>query len=165
MISTTAEYALRATVFLAEHPGSAYTLPQLAEVTKVPAGYLSKVMQGLRKAGIVLSQRGIYGGFTLARHPSEFTMYDIIQAVDPIKRITKCPMGLKAHCAKLCPLHQRLDDTAALMEKQFRESPLTQVLIHHSFSPRAPESEVQEETVAHHFEQVPVNENSAFPHS
>jgi len=47
MISQTAEYALRAIVFLADQQGTARTTAQIAEVTQVPPGYLAKVMQSL----------------------------------------------------------------------------------------------------------------------
>ena len=65
MISQTAEYALRAIVYLAgqELP---QTTQQIAATTRVPAGYLSKVLQALARGGLVHSQRGLHGGFTLA---------------------------------------------------------------------------------------------------
>src|SRR4051794_21543855 len=107
MISQTAEYALRAVVYLAFHKGEPRTVRQLAEPTQVPEGYLAKVMQGLSRAGLVRSQRGLHGGFTLAVPADELTVYDVVQAVDPIHRIKHCPLGLKGH-VNLCPLHRRL---------------------------------------------------------
>lgn len=59
MISQTAEYALRAVVFLSKNADMAYTTDQIAKVTHVPAPYLSKVLQPLIKARIVQSQRGL----------------------------------------------------------------------------------------------------------
>ena len=131
MISQTAEYALRAAVFLAEHPGECFTLPELANYTKSPQSYLSKVMQELRKAGIVESQRGLNGGFKLKLSPRKISMYDIIQPVDPIKRILKCPLNNKEHCDKLCPLHQKIDDVGLELERTFKDTPLLSVTIHH----------------------------------
>ena len=63
MISQTAEYALRAVVFLSMNVDAAFTTQQIAVATKVPAAYLSKVMQSLVRAGLVRSQRGLGGGF------------------------------------------------------------------------------------------------------
>ena len=93
MFSQTAEYALRAVVFLAAQDGVPRTTQEIARATQVPTGYLSKVMQGLGRARLVLSQRGLHGGFTLARPAAELTVLDIIQAVDPIQRIRSCPLG------------------------------------------------------------------------
>src|SRR5947209_16676785 len=121
MISQTAEYALRAVVYLASQGGASRTVQQVAGVTRVPAGYLSKVMQSLHRAGLVHSQRGIGGGFTLAVRPDRLTVYDVVEAVDPIRRIKSCPLGLKGHL-NLCPLHRRLDEAGALVAKALKES-------------------------------------------
>ena len=59
MFSRTTEYALRAVVYLAAQDGAARTIGQIAEATRVPSDYLSKVMQNLRRAGLVQSQRGL----------------------------------------------------------------------------------------------------------
>jgi Rrf2 family protein len=128
MISQTAEYALRAVVYLASKHGEARTVHQIAEATQVPQGYLAKVMQGLSRNELVHSQRGIGGGFTLAVAPEKLTVYDIVQAVDPIRRITACPLGLKGHM-KLCPLHRRLDHAIGLVETALRDSNIAELLL------------------------------------
>src|SRR5689334_18543405 len=73
MVSQTAEYALRAVVCLGNQAGTPLTTQQIAEVTRVPVGYLAKVMQALGRGGIVSSQRGLHGGFTLARPMDELS--------------------------------------------------------------------------------------------
>lgn len=128
MISQTAEYALRAVAALAGNPGEPMVTQRLAETTKVPAGYLSKVLQSLGRAGLVNSTRGVGGGFVLARPANEITIYDIVQAVDPLQRIRTCPLGLASHGAHLCPLHRRLDDAMKQVEDAFRASNLAEVL-------------------------------------
>jgi Rrf2 family protein len=127
VISQTAEYALRAVVYLAgrELPE---TTQQIAEVTRVPAGYLSKVLQSLARADLVHSQRGLHGGFTLTRPPKKITVWQVIDAVDPIQRIRNCPLGLKAHGVNLCPMHRRLDDAMASVEKAFKSTTVAELL-------------------------------------
>jgi Rrf2 family protein len=127
MISQTAEYALRAIVYLASQVGAPRTVQQVAEVTRVPAGYLSKVMQGLSRAHLVHSQRGLHGGFTLSVPAEQLTVYDVIQAVDPIRRIRSCPLGLKGH-VNLCPLHRRLDHALAMVEEALKASTMAELL-------------------------------------
>lgn len=128
MLSQTAEYALRAmSVVSAKSPESIDT-GQIAAATKIPPAYLSKVLQALRRAGIVKSRRGHGGGISLAREPEELTILEIINAVDPIQRITKCPIGLAAHGVKLCPMHSRLDAAIAMAEDIFRETTLAELL-------------------------------------
>ena len=128
MISQTAEYALRAVVFLADHPNSASTVTQIAEATRVPAGYLAKVMQNLSRAGVVRSQRGLNGGFTLARDATELTVLEVVNVVDPVRRYPECPLGLPNHGKQLCPLHRRLDDAARALEDAFGRTKLADLL-------------------------------------
>lgn len=130
MISLTAEYALRAVLHLAAvsegHPS--LTVGQIAEATHVPPGYLSKVLQSLSRSGLIASQRGLGGGFRLVKPPAEISLYEVIQAVDPMERIRTCPLGLEAHGTTLCPLHRRLDDAMALIETQFRATTIAELL-------------------------------------
>ena len=120
MISQTVMYALRAVVFLAQQPDRPRTVEAIAHATKVPEGYLAKIMLGLAKAGIVTSQRGLRGGFMLQGDPHIVTMRDVVNAIDPIQRITSCPLGLQEHGQDLCPLHRCLDNAIAGVESLFR---------------------------------------------
>lgn len=128
MISQTAEYALRAMVYLADHGGQPRTNLQIAETTQVPTGYLAKVMQGLSRARIVNSQRGLNGGFTLKKSPDDLTVLEVINAIDPIRRIHECPLKLPSHGETLCPLHQRIDNAAALVEEAFGDTTISELL-------------------------------------
>ena len=128
MFSQTVEYALRAVVYLADQGEAPSTTQQIAEATRVPAAYLSKVLQGLSRGKLVHSQRGLHGGFTLAREPKDMTIWDVVQAIEPIERIRECPLGLASHRLRLCPLHKRLDDAIALVERAFRTTTVAEVL-------------------------------------
>lgn len=128
MFSQTVEYALRAVVHLAAEAPGARTTEQIAAATRVPKPYLSKVLQGLARAGVVRSQRGIGGGMTLVKAPAELTILEVVDAVDPIRRIRECPLGLAAHGVNLCPLHRRMDNALAMVEAAFRETTLAEVL-------------------------------------
>lgn len=128
MISQTAEYALRAIVYLAMNHGKAFTTQQISGTTKVPSAYLSKILQSLAKAELVQSQRGLGGGFVLAKSPGEISILEVLNAVDPIRRIRSCPLGLKAHGNVLCALHKRLDDATAIIEKSFAETTIAEIL-------------------------------------
>jgi Rrf2 family protein len=120
MFSQTAEYALRAIVVLGSHRARPLTGREIATRTRVPAGYLSKVMRGLVRAGLVHAQRGPHGGFSLTRSLDRLNLLEVIEAVDPFKRIERCPLGLTAHRKGLCSLHRRLDEGMALAEDLYR---------------------------------------------
>jgi Rrf2 family nitric oxide-sensitive transcriptional repressor len=130
MISQSAEYSLRAVLCLAAQPaGSALTTQQIADRARIPAGYLAKVLQTLGRAGIVTSQRGLNGGFSLAVPPNALTLLAIVSAVEPSRRITECPIGNPDHALSLCPLHRRLDAAAAGVERMLRETTVADVLV------------------------------------
>ena len=128
MFSQTVEYALRAVVHLADQAPSPRTTDQIATATLVPKAYLSKVLQGLCHAKIVQSRRGLGGGMVLTKSPSDLTILEVVNAVEPIGRIRECPLGLTAHGVRLCPLHKRLDNAMAMVEDAFRQTTLAEIL-------------------------------------
>jgi Rrf2 family protein len=130
MISQTAEYALRAVVFLAMNDGTACTTQQIADGTKVPPAYLSKVLQALAKAGLMQSQRGLGGGFVLSINANDLSILEVVNAVDPVRRIKTCPLGLESHGPNLCALHKRLDDAGAAIEEAFESATIGELLAH-----------------------------------
>ena len=127
MFSQTVEYSLRAMVALAFRDDGPMTVQQISEVAHVPRPYLSKMMQILARADMVRSQRGLGGGFVLARAPDELTVWDIINAVDPVKRLGSCPLDIEGH-GTTCPLHRRIDHALDLIEKAFQETTLREVV-------------------------------------
>jgi Rrf2 family nitric oxide-sensitive transcriptional repressor len=128
MFSQTSEYALRVIVYLASLDGKQATIPQIADATRTPEGYLAKVLRNLALAELVRSQRGPQGGSVLARPAREITVLDVIQAVDPIQRITTCPLGIKGHGVNLCPLHRRLDQAIAMVEDAFKKTSIAELV-------------------------------------
>ena len=129
MISQTSEYALRASLFLAmrppEQPASAH---EIAEATRVPVGYLQKVLRMMSRHGILTAHRGTGGGFALAKVPSAISVLDILHASDSqIQRIERCPLGIKGH-TRLCSLHRMLDAEMARTERTFAATSLADLL-------------------------------------
>lgn len=136
MFSKSVEYALRAVAHLAYEFPNACTTDQLVLATRVPSStYLSKVLQALVRKGVVKSQRGIGGGITLAKSPENLTILEVVNAVEPIQRIKTCPLGLKSHGIRLCPLHKRMDDAMATVEAAFAKTTLAEVLSEPTHSP------------------------------
>lgn len=127
MISQAVEYSLRAMVCLGQNQPTPVTVQFIAEKGQIPAPYLSKLLQGLGRAGLVKSQRGIGGGYCLAREPQAITLADVVNAVEPLQRIRTCPLGIPGHVA-LCPLHRRLDLALAQVEQAFASTSLADLL-------------------------------------
>lgn len=128
LLSEAAEYGLRAVVWLAQRPRTPYKTRQIAAGTQTAPGYLLKSLQALSKAGILSGQRGSSGGFSLVSDPESLTVLEVINAVDPLERIHVCPLGLEAHGKRLCPLHRRIDDAIASIERAFKDTTIAEVL-------------------------------------
>jgi Rrf2 family transcriptional regulator, cysteine metabolism repressor len=83
MFSTKAEYGVRVMAHLAGRSGDDPTsLGTIAEAEGLPLAYLEHLVQRLRRAGLVESRRGAYGGYSLARPAAEIPMAEVVQALE-----------------------------------------------------------------------------------
>lgn len=112
---------------LSSQPRFASTMPEIAEATRVPAPYLRKVLNRLREANIIATQRGVGGGIRLNASPEELTILSILNAVDPIQRIERCPLGLPEHF-ELCPLHSEVNEAIAQVTNVLNRKTLADLL-------------------------------------
>ena len=138
MLSKTAEYALRAVACMGQQVGTPLSADFMAEQTKVPRRYLTRVLQDLAAAGLVRSRPGPGGGYELNRTTDQITILDVVAIVSPIERIRSCPLGLTSHTS-LCPLHREIDRAYAATEKAFASVTIRQLL--ESTSPIIPLNE------------------------
>ncbi len=116
MFSQTTEYALRIMVYLGGVKDAPATNRQISAATQIPPGYLAKILQLLSRHSLVRSQRGLHGGSTLAASAKSITLMQVVSAVEPLRRITGCPLSIAAHGKSLCPLHKRLDETISAVQ-------------------------------------------------
>ena len=108
MISQTAEYALRVHRSTGEPAGKTGDDPA-DRPGDARAG-------GISRQGLAITSRGVRSlaaraawRIGIAREPGGISIFDVIDAVDPIQRIRSCPLQLRSHGTALCPLHRRLD--------------------------------------------------------
>ena len=119
---------MRGIVFLGANRGRAFSARAIAEGTSVPAPYMAKVLKDLARAGLLRSQRGRHGGFALSRPPGEISLLDVVNAVAPMERIERCPMGRPEHAHALCALHRRLDESIARTEHELAACSVAELL-------------------------------------
>jgi Rrf2 family protein len=81
-VSAKADYAVRAALELAASDGECVKGERVAEAQGIPLKFLENILQELRHAGLVRSQRGPEGGYRLARPPSEISLGDVVRSVD-----------------------------------------------------------------------------------
>ena len=82
-VSAKSDYALRALIELAgREDGSPVSAEELGRLQDIPHGFLQAILADLRRAGVVMSQRGQSGGWRMARDPETVSVADVIRAVD-----------------------------------------------------------------------------------
>jgi Rrf2 family protein len=108
MISRTAKYALGILGYLAQRPRERVSGVQIANDIGVPANYLSKILNQLRKHGIVDAKKGWGGGFRLSARAKRRPIRDVLVLIDGAESMgpRECLFGLPdCDVANPCPLH------------------------------------------------------------
>lgn len=102
LLSGTTQYAIRATVHVAEHAASGpLRVDDIAAALDVPRNYLSKTLHQLVRAGVLRSGRGPRGGFQLAEPPGSLTLARVAAPFDDLAH-RKCLLG-RATCTSRSP--------------------------------------------------------------
>jgi len=111
---------------IAEQGGdSSIPVGEIAEQLSVPRNYLSKILHQLAKAGVLRSTRGPGGGFRLRAEPSDLTIAQVIEPVDPVADDQRCLLG-RAECSisHPCAAHDQWCDIAERMRAFFHDTTL-----------------------------------------
>ena len=83
ILSRSSEYAIRAFLYLAkQEPGRLVMARQIADDAGLPGHFLAKLLQQLARKGLVRSNKGPSGGFTLASDPKDINILAIVEAVE-----------------------------------------------------------------------------------
>jgi Rrf2 family protein len=93
-ISAKADYAVRAAAELAASPpGRLVKGEELARAQGIPLEFLENILRAMRVAGVVVAQRGVDGGYALARPAAEITLAEVVDAVEgPLAGMQRTPL-------------------------------------------------------------------------
>ena len=108
MFSRTCQYALQAILYISLHSKdqSAVGLRKIAESQEIPIHFLSKILQNLVRHKILVSTKGLNGGFALNKSPNRLKLIKIVEVIDGLDIFDRCGIGLKACSDKTpCPIH------------------------------------------------------------
>jgi Rrf2 family transcriptional regulator, iron-sulfur cluster assembly transcription factor len=90
-VTRAGEYGVLGLLCLARRePGQVVMLDEVSREEQIPKSFLAKIFQSLARAGLVRSNRGIRGGFSLARQPGQITTLDIIEAIEGPITFQRC---------------------------------------------------------------------------
>lgn len=126
ILSQTAEYGLRAMVWIAaQPPGEPLLARDVSAGTGIPVEYLSKILRRLVLAGVLESRKGRGGGFTLSRPAETISFRNVLEAVDAYPVEDRCAFGWGV-CSRSrpCPLHSSWEAISDAFQKWAAESHL-----------------------------------------
>jgi len=104
--STRSSYGLRAIKHLVKSYGKKpYSLAKIAKAEKISQAYLERLFSRLKKAGLVISSKGVSGGYQLAKNPAKIAIFDVIEALEGSISVFRCLDNKgKIFCGmKACP--------------------------------------------------------------
>jgi Rrf2 family protein len=94
-----ADYGLMAIHYIAVHDGvGSVSAKRIAEEFSIPSELMAKILQRLAKQGLIVSQNGPKGGYTLSRRPVDITVGEVIRALEGPINIVSC---LDGECAQI----------------------------------------------------------------
>jgi FeS assembly SUF system regulator len=89
-ITKLTDYAIVVLTHMARDVTGSCTSRSLAQITGLPQPSVSKMLKSLARAGVVRSERGVLGGYRLARGPESVSIADVIDAVEGPISLTEC---------------------------------------------------------------------------
>lgn len=129
MLSGTAQYALRAVLYLAERGDGPVGVGHLARTLGVPKNYLSKILHRLVRARILRSARGRNGGFELAVAPARLRLLRVVALFDDLTARRRCLLGRRECGDRIaCPVHWRWKRIAEQLAEFFRATTVADLL-------------------------------------
>jgi Rrf2 family protein len=127
-ITEAASLGMHTMVLLAGRPERPFTAREVAEAFKVSEAHLAKVLQRLARAGLVRSERGPKGGFSLARPGDRITLLDVYETIEgPIPKAT-CLFSERVCQSKDCILGDMLGDFNRQFRKYLADNRLTDLV-------------------------------------
>jgi Rrf2 family protein len=106
LITRETDYAVRTVLYLARDRELTASVGEVAQAMHIPKSFLAKILQRLVRNHILISTRGVKGGFKLARKPSEISLLDIMESIQGPAGINVCAIDSKrCKMSVTCTVH------------------------------------------------------------
>lgn len=127
-ISKRAGYGIIAVQYMASASKQLVSVKEIADSMGLSFGFLSKILQSLLKKGIVKSQKGSKGGYKLARHPKDISVFDIIDSLDDKNYLVEClEDDNKCDMSSVCTIKDPLSILQDKINKLFIETSINEI--------------------------------------
>jgi FeS assembly SUF system regulator len=97
-VTKLADYGIIMLTYFATHLDNTFNAKDIAKVVRLPLPVVSKILKLLARAGLLVSQRGMKGGYGLAFPPAQITVSAIIQALEGPIAVTECTDAIHGEC-------------------------------------------------------------------
>lgn len=107
-LSRLADYAVVVMAHFAQKPDRVFSGAEVASELLLPAPTVSKLLKKLSRAGLLSSQRGVHGGYTLTRTPEHISIGEVVRAVEGPVALTDCIDDAVGECDRIgfCQTHR-----------------------------------------------------------
>jgi len=130
MLNQSADYALRAVLYLAQHAnGRSSSAEAIATAIGVPRNYLGKVLNTLAHARLLDAVRGPRGGFRLALRPDEMTLAQVVEPFQRLPARRVCLLGDRpCDASRPCNAHRHWQSVSESVTGFFRNTSVAEML-------------------------------------
>ncbi len=118
-LMATTDYAIRMILYLAT-VGRKASSAEIAEKMEVPRKYLINITRSLREAGLIRTQMGVNGGYSLAKEPAEISLLDITAAMEGTMKINRC-LEEDAYCNRFATEHCPVRKCYTMIQREIEE--------------------------------------------
>ncbi|MEW6456370.1 MAG: Rrf2 family transcriptional regulator [Acidobacteriota bacterium] len=106
LITRKTDYAIRCVLYLSEKKGIIANVDEIAKSMLIPKSFLAKILQKLEKTGIVKSNKGRKGGFSLGKEPKGVSLMEVIEIIQGPLSINVCAIDKrKCDLSNICSVH------------------------------------------------------------
>ncbi len=129
LVTRETDYAMRCVLYLAREKDLVANVTEIAQAMHIPKTFLAKILQRLIRGKIVGSLRGMHGGFTLAKKPTDISLLDIMEAIQGPAGINVCAVdSKKCQMSSTCAVHPVWVDIRKEVELRLKKETIDKLL-------------------------------------
>jgi len=129
LVTRETDYAVRTILYLARELERTANVTEVAHAMHIPKSFLAKIVQRLTKKNMLVSTRGVKGGFRLAKKPSEISLLDIMEAIQGPAKINLCVIdSKKCRLSSHCSVHPVWVDIRKEVEKRLQKQTIAALM-------------------------------------
>ncbi len=129
LVTREADYAVRTVLYLGKNLDRTISVTEIARAMHIPKSFLAKILQRLVRSDILLSTRGVKGGFRLAKRPTEISLLAVMEAIQGPAGINVCAIdSKKCRLSSTCSVHPVWVDIRKEVEKRLQKQTIAGLL-------------------------------------